>query len=179
MTLNQTRRACICLMLFAAMWHRDFVFAATLHCDFLPVTKTQERSRLRHAKARHQGAALCGCCCCGSAVTVCFVACSFSRYPSLLISDFGSNSGSPAASNPLCGFAHGCLCCLRACGTCVDRSSREREEDARAYGASAPSRIALRVERTFHDCSFGAMTRIEYGSLGFLSKKSRWYCSAG
>ena len=63
MTLNQTRRACICLMLFAAMWHRDFVFAATLHCDFLPVTKTQERSRLRHAKARHQGAALCGCCC--------------------------------------------------------------------------------------------------------------------
>ena len=177
MTLNQTRRACICLMLFAAMWHRDFVFAATLHCDFLPVTKSAPASgtlRLGTKGRRFVGAAVCG-----SAVTVCFVACSFSRYPSLLISDFGSNSGSPTASNPLCGFAHGCLCCLRACGTCVDRSSREREEDARAYGASAPSRIALRVERTFHDCSFGAITRIEYGSLGFLSKKSRWYCSAG
>ena len=61
MTLNQTRRACICLMLFAAMWHRDFVFAATLHCDFLPVTKSAPASgtlRLGTKGRRFVGAAV-------------------------------------------------------------------------------------------------------------------------
>lgn len=87
MALNQTRRACICLMLFAAMWHRDFVFAATLSCDFLRRRGTVTKSAPASSTLRPgtKGRRFVGAAVCGSAATVCFVEPSFSRCPSLLI----------------------------------------------------------------------------------------------